>query len=384
MNVWIVSGIYLAIAGLAVGIFLYGKPAGNSLFDRLYQFVCIMLPRLLKRMLERCCGKRAPAFLDKAWVYIAYSSNPLVQVFYLCVVVGGYLGFAYYGYPHIPNRYLGDWHKYAGFVIFFTCLSVWWKACRTDPGMVTPKNVAGLCEIYPWDDQIFASGECSTCQLKKPARSKHCGLCDICVCRFDHHCIWINNCVGVGNHKWFLSFLFVHLVICFYGAGLTTVIVLDVVDKKDLLNAVFIDPLTKQRHKASYMIIFQYLLATEGMLLFVAILCLIMGLVLCGFFLWHLNLVRTGTTTNELSKWNYVRWCLKQDGEEGKARLKELHNIYNKGCVANFLEVIRPIDVHRLPNMEPATSAGASVDDLKAAKSHRVETVKGKNAKKRD
>merc|ERR1712194_713518 len=114
-------------------------------------------------------------------------------------------------------------------------------------------------------------------------------------------------------------------------------------------NAVFVDPVTRERHKATKMIIVQYLLATEGMLIFVVLLAAVMGLVLFGFFLWHLNLVRIGTTTNEMSKWSYVKWCLKHEGEEGKEKIKSLKNIYNHGFKANFREVFFPIDVHKLP-----------------------------------
>mmetsp|Transcript_11359 Transcript_11359/g.25444 ORF Transcript_11359/g.25444 Transcript_11359/m.25444 type:complete len:380 (-) Transcript_11359:194-1333(-) len=369
MNFLAVTAIYVVVGGLGVGIFLWGKPDGNSLFDRLYRVICVHLPGALKKALEKCCGKRAPKALDAAWVYVCYTSNPLVQIFYLIIVVGGFMAFVHYGFPHVPSRLVSSFHKYTGFGVFVTCLTVWWWACRSDPGTVTMDNVDELCEIYEWDEQIFSAGDCKTCNQLKPGRSKHCSLCNFCVVRFDHHCIWINNCVGIGNHRWFLGFLFWHLVLCLYGAGMGTVLIYEITMKKDLFSAVFVDPVTKERHQASYGIILQYMFATEGALLFVTMLCTVMGLVLCGFFMWHLNLVRIGTTTNELSKWNYLRWCLKQE-EGGKDRLKELSNMYNKGLIANFREVFFPIDVHALP--------GRRRDDVPIEPAHKASSDSGK------
>eukprot|EP00931_Biecheleriopsis_adriatica_P000942 TRINITY_DN10110_c0_g1_i1.p1 TRINITY_DN10110_c0_g1~~TRINITY_DN10110_c0_g1_i1.p1 ORF type:complete len:382 (+),score=59.99 TRINITY_DN10110_c0_g1_i1:41-1186(+) len=371
MNFFYVSiAVYVVVGGVGVGIFLWGKENGNSIFDKLYRVFCMHCPRLLKKGLEKCCGKRAPAVLDAIWVYVCYTSNPLVQIFYLLVVVGGYATFVAYGYPHMPNKLVSGVHKYVGFIVFTLCLMIWWRACTADPGTVTQDNVDELCEIFEYDDVIFSSTTCSTCNLLKPARSKHCSLCNKCVARFDHHCIWINNCVGIGNHKYFLAFLGAHLIICCYGFGLGCAILYNIAVQKELFSAVFVNPVTRERYQATYVIVGQYLLATEGMVVFISVLCCIMGAVLFGFFGWHLNLVRTGTTTNELSKWNYVKWCLKQEGPEGKEKIKSLRNVYNQGFTRNFKEVFFPIDVHALPRQSAAQGQG------EVQKEKRTETEK--------
>lgn len=371
----VLTGSYVLIGGLGISIFLWGKPDGNSGFDKAYRLVCQILPRLLKRGLEKVFGPRAPKALDAAWTYVCFSSNPIVQFFYLMVLVGGYMVFVSCGYPHVPNRLAGGWHKYTGFLVFVTCVSVWWKACSTDPGTVTEENVEALVEMFPFDDHLFSDGACRTCRTRKPARSKHCSMCGICVARFDHHCIWINNCVGLGNHKWFLAFLFWHSVICSYGCGLGCIIILDLVREADLFSAVFLDPETKEKHTASYTIVARYMLVKEGMIIFVTILAAIMGLVLFGFFLWHLNLVRTGQTTNEMSKWSYLRWYLRKQGDEGKEQAKLLKNSFNFGCVANFREVFFPPDVHQLVGVP--VPAQAVKPDGKRAKPKRADKVKG-------
>ena len=38
--------------------------------------------------------------------------------------------------------------------------------------------------------------------------SKHCRACDKCVLHFDHHCKWLNNCVGAKNYHSFFVLVF--------------------------------------------------------------------------------------------------------------------------------------------------------------------------------
>ena len=48
---------------------------------------------------------------------------------------------------------------------------------------------------------------CADCEVVRTDRSRHCSICNRCVERFDHHCPWVNNCVGLNNHGVFMVFL---------------------------------------------------------------------------------------------------------------------------------------------------------------------------------
>lgn len=43
------------------------------------------------------------------------------------------------------------------------------------------------------------SKKCKKCNSVKPPGSHHCSICLHCVARMDHHCPWVNNCVGYYN-----------------------------------------------------------------------------------------------------------------------------------------------------------------------------------------
>lgn len=49
---------------------------------------------------------------------------------------------------------------------------------------------------------------CKYCELVKPRRAHHCSACAKCTMRMDHHCVWINACIGLDNYRFFVQLLF--------------------------------------------------------------------------------------------------------------------------------------------------------------------------------
>ncbi|XP_064213214.1 palmitoyltransferase ZDHHC11 [Tribolium castaneum] len=52
---------------------------------------------------------------------------------------------------------------------------------------------------------VIEEGRCHLCAIRTSGpRTKHCSACNKCVQHFDHHCKWLNHCVGGRNYAPFL------------------------------------------------------------------------------------------------------------------------------------------------------------------------------------
>ncbi|KAI5138343.1 palmitoyltransferase ZDHHC12 isoform X4 [Manis pentadactyla] len=65
--------------------------------------------------------------------------------------------------------------------------------------------------------QVIPLRRCGYCLLLQPLRARHCRECRRCVRRYDHHCPWMENCVGERNHPLFVAYLAVQLVVLLWG-----------------------------------------------------------------------------------------------------------------------------------------------------------------------
>ena len=88
---------------------------------------------------------------------------------------------------------------------------------KSDPGIIISNDEKDWFELV--DLGYYINDYCPYCKIKKTVRVKHCFICNKCIEGFDHHFIFIDNCIGDGNENLFFLFcvsLLFNLIFCFY------------------------------------------------------------------------------------------------------------------------------------------------------------------------
>ena len=169
-------------------------------------------------------------------------------------------------------------------------------AAFCDPGIILRFPIKSNILEDKKERRIFQLGYirkykyCSSCLIMRPSRSTHCGDCNNCVEKFDHHCPWIGACVGKRNYKYFYFFLlflnFLIFLIVFFCLFHIIKRITEIVGNNNK-NDEKIDNIVA--YTLTDVIMSIYIIIYEGLsMIFVT-----------GLFIYHTKLVMKNTTTKE-------------------------------------------------------------------------------------
>ncbi|KAN0044716.1 hypothetical protein ACTA71_006235 [Dictyostelium dimigraforme] len=139
-------------------------------------------------------------------ITLSNSPNPLLPTWMITSFTFSFVYYVRYIIPAFPNIILTHTITLFVYSSYYYCA---FKLFFSDPGTVTSSTTSQDSKdfINAVEKELEIPEVCSTCLINKPIRAKHCRTCKRCVARFDHHCAWINNCVGVNNNLLFIILL---------------------------------------------------------------------------------------------------------------------------------------------------------------------------------
>ncbi|CAD8051020.1 unnamed protein product [Paramecium sonneborni] len=144
----------------------------------------------------------------------------------------------------------------------------------TEPGIIPKKQLQLRAGSNYYLEEFQDSRFCETCEIYRPLRASHCSDCNNCVLVFDHHCPFVNNCIGKRNYRYFFSFL-----VSIFAFALAVVI-------QSLL---CLSTVNDYKDQKTLIVLFLVPVIIASIIVFV-------------FFLFHVILRITGKTTREKLK----------------------------------------------------------------------------------
>lgn len=187
--------------------------------------VCVICPKFF----NRGCNNIADAADLTDETTPGFSFQHVLAWFLISVPSGCFVLMLW---THFGSRWMPTWVPIVGAILFLSTVFFLIAACFADPGVIPRREVIlalgsgpalekklgydvlggpGECinghKPVPLDLQLKGYRWCSTCHIIRPPRASHCAECDNCVLRFDHHCPFVNNCVGQRNYRYFFGFV---------------------------------------------------------------------------------------------------------------------------------------------------------------------------------
>ena len=242
--------------------------------------------------------------LTSLYNYLVYKPNPSVQIFYILLVGTLFLIYYFCGIKKFfPHKTISYNFVYGLYTLVFFAVYTFYLGSIANPGIIKSNNISHLKKKYPYDF-LFNTEEkfCKKCDMEKINRSKHCIICDKCIEKFDHHCIWLNNCIGAKNLKYFYYFVFTQWVLTSYSATLCFFIFYYEIKEKKLFEQIFYDVTTGVKYNATYITVFRYLLWKNYFFMAGGIMLVIMSVFLIFFLYLQFKLLIQNYTSNEKNR----------------------------------------------------------------------------------
>eukprot|EP00826_Nyctotherus_ovalis_P031633 TRINITY_DN2531_c0_g1_i2.p1 TRINITY_DN2531_c0_g1~~TRINITY_DN2531_c0_g1_i2.p1 ORF type:complete len:321 (+),score=84.26 TRINITY_DN2531_c0_g1_i2:25-963(+) len=285
------------------------------------------------------------------------------QILYIAITYGGLAIFLFRGViPYLPSIQIGPLHLVFCFLLILSSFASFIVLSRSDPGAIKKESVERLRKKYPYDGVVFKEEECRVCKMTRIARSKHCSACNVCVEKFDHHCVWANKCIGAKNYRYFFWFVLSHLVMCIDVAYITAVLIGIVISrgKEGFIKISFY--MSGKGFFGVWKTLLEDFLENYPDLLFVLLLSVVAGVFLMVLLIMHVVIAARNKTSYEDDKSSSIEMQLikakhdlneklKKEKIEDKGKIKaEIEgldkqlsllkkNYYDKGIRRNIVEV---------------------------------------------